>query len=153
MEEGWGGRSLARWGPRSLRGYGRDMLGDGDRQEIRRRLEQERERALDALREFDRTRETSLLEDTGELSMYRLHPADIGTEAMEQEKAFLLASNEGRRLLAIDDALRRMVREPERFGRCGRCDRAIGLERLDVLPYAAYCTDCQILMEEQSEPG
>jgi DnaK suppressor protein len=130
-----------------------EMLSEKDRRLIERRLEQERARALDALGEFDRSRESSMLEETGELTMYRLHPADIGTEAMELEKQFLLASNEGRRLYAIDEALRRLYAEPERFGRCERCGQEIGVERLDVLPYASFCADCQILTEQQAEGG
>jgi DnaK suppressor protein len=123
------------------------MLTPEERTELEIRLREERERALSALRDFDRSRESSLLDDTGELTMYRLHPADIGTEAMEQEKQFLLASVEGRRLYEIDDALRMIYSEPERFGTCGRCGQPIGLERLKVLPYATLCARCQVLAE------
>ena len=85
--------------------------------------------------------------------MYRLHPADIGTEAMEQEKQFLLASVEGRRLYEIDDALRRMYAKPNHFGICQHCGREIGYERLTVLPYATRCTDCQVISERTVESG
>jgi len=123
------------------------MLTEDERSQIEERLKRERERALDALQEFDRTRETSLLDETGELTMYRLHPADIGTEAMEQEKQFLLASVEGRRLYEIDEALRRLYAHPERFGACERCGNPIGMERLDVVPAATLCAPCQIESE------
>src|SRR5690554_1361103 len=94
------------------------MLNDQERERIEKRLLEERERALEAIGEFDREREQSLEDATGELTSYRFHPADLGTEAMEQEKQFLLASNEGRRLYAIDEALRRLYRTPEEFDRC-----------------------------------
>ena len=58
--------------------------------------ETERERALEALKAFDDSRELSLREGTGELTVYRFHPADLGSESMEQETQFLLASAEGR---------------------------------------------------------
>ncbi|MDR0787852.1 MAG: TraR/DksA C4-type zinc finger protein [Gemmatimonadota bacterium] len=123
------------------------MLTPEERDQLERGLQNERARAVSAMRDFDRNRETSMLDGTGELTMYRLHPADIGTEAMEREKQFLLASVEGRRLTDIDDALRRLYREPGSYGVCGRCGEEIGFERLSVLPYAALCTPCQVSTE------
>jgi DnaK suppressor protein len=128
------------------------MLTDQERSQVEQRLLHERERALDALREFDRTRETSLLEGTGELTMYRLHAADLGTEAMEQEKQYLLASVEGRRLYEIDEALRRLYASPDTFGSCARCGRPIGMGRLDVVPSTEHCAQCQIAVEGGAEP-
>lgn len=128
------------------------MLNDDHRRELEDRLRHERDRAMEALDEFDRSR-ASLLEETGELTMYRLHPADIGTEAMEQEKQYLLASTEGRRLNSIDDALRRLYSEPDRFGVCQNCGREIDIERLRLVPYATYCRDCQEGSERLQQPG
>jgi DnaK suppressor protein len=123
------------------------MLTSEERSRIEARLLEERERALDALQDFDAGRETSLQEGIGELTMYRFHPADIGTEAMEHEKQFLLASVEGRRLYSIDDALRRLYADPEGFGICQNCGRDIPMERLEVVPEATLCADCQRLAE------
>ncbi len=108
----------------------------------------DRERAVEGLREFDDTRELSLEDATGELTLYRFHPADIGTESMEREKQFLLASVEGRRLYEIDEALRRLYRDPDGFGSCERCGRPIGFERLEVIPQTTLCADCQRTIEE-----
>jgi RNA polymerase-binding transcription factor DksA len=119
------------------------MLGADERERVEKLLLQEREQLIEILRNFDRGRETSLQEDTGELTMYRLHPADIGTEAMEQEKQFLLASNEGRRLYEVVEALRRLYSKPEEFGVCERCGADISMERLEVVPAATLCATCQ----------
>ena len=43
----------------------------------------------------------------GDLSSYSFHMADQGTDAMEREKAFLMASKEGRFLWHLNQALRR----------------------------------------------
>jgi RNA polymerase-binding transcription factor DksA len=69
--------------------------------------------------------------------------ADQGTDAMEREKAFLFASQEGRFLWHIDEALRRLYRSPETFGKCHQCSNEIAFERLDALPHARYCIDCK----------
>ena len=123
------------------------MLTEQERKTIEGLLLQERERALEAIGDFEELREETLEEDAGELSSYRFHMADIGTEAMEREKQFLLASKEGERLYRIDEALRRLYGEPEAFGRCERCGRDIGFNRLSVVPEATLCSDCQRELE------
>jgi DnaK suppressor protein len=125
------------------------MLSERKRKKAEEILIGERERALESIEQFEEA-PRDLLERSGEISLYRFHMADIGTEAMEQEKAFLLASVEGRRLYAIDEALRRLYREPERFGVCARCGGDIGWERLQVVPETEYCADCQREVEVDS---
>lgn len=118
------------------------MLSSQQREHVERRLQEERESALEALRRFDEQRSVALDEQAGEMSMYRFHMADIGTESMEREKRFLLASKEGERLYRIDEALRRLYRNPETFGQCSRCGKQISMERLEVLPTATECAAC-----------
>ena len=79
----------------------------------------------------------------GDLSTYSFHMADQGTDAMEREKAFLFASQEGRFLWHIDQALRRLYKSPETFGKCHNCGQDIAFERLDALPHARYCIECK----------
>ena len=79
----------------------------------------------------------------GDLSAYSFHMADQGTDAMEREKAFLFASQEGRFLWHIDQALRRLYKSPETFGKCHGCGDEIAFERLDALPHARYCIKCK----------
>jgi RNA polymerase-binding transcription factor DksA len=123
------------------------MLNDEDRKTIENRLLREREDALEDVGEFDREFENSPLDESGELTFYRFHMADIGTEAMEREKQFLLASQEGEHLYRIDEALRRLYSEPERFGTCVRCGKEIGLERLMIVPEVELCASCQRELE------
>ncbi|HEX8276660.1 MAG TPA: TraR/DksA C4-type zinc finger protein [Longimicrobiaceae bacterium] len=122
------------------------MLTQEQRDVIEKLLRREREDALEALGHFEE-RSQDLRERSGELSLYRLHLADIGTEAQEQEKDFLLASQEGRRLYEIDEALRRLYNAPEDFGKCERCGKEVGFERLEVIPHARLCKEDQELAE------
>jgi DnaK suppressor protein len=119
------------------------MLSKEERDRIERLLQEERRSAVEALGEFDAARGVSFQEESGELSVYRFHMADIGTEAMEREKSFLLASQEGERLYGVDEALRRLYADPETFGTCARCGAPIGMERLSVVPTTTHCADCQ----------
>lgn len=114
------------------------MLNEEQRTTLEQRLLREREDALDAIGHHD-AQTQELRERAGEMSLYRLHPADVGSEAHEQEKDFLLATVEGRRLYAIDDALSRLYKEPESFGRCAECGREIGWDRLDLVPETRLC--------------
>lgn len=113
------------------------------REHLERRLLRERERALTALRKLDERGKASEKEEDGDLTTYPLHLADEGTDTMEQEKDFLLMSKEGRMLYWIDDALRTLYREPKAYGKCTACNRGIAFERLDIVPWARMCVDCQ----------
>ena len=62
---------------------------------------------------------------------------------MEREKAFLFASQEGRFLWHIDQALRRLYRDPDNYGKCMSCHAPLMFERLDALPHARYCIECK----------
>lgn len=119
------------------------MLNDEQRQEIETRLLEERGETLEALREFDEEFAESLQDRAGELSVYRMHMADLGSESMEREKSFLLASAEGDRLYAIDSALRRLYDRPEKFGVCSECGTEIAYERLLLVPESERCVRCQ----------
>ena len=117
-------------------------MTDNDRRHVEQRLLQERDRVQLALQRSDEATRIST-EDDGELTQYKQHPADDGTDTMEQEKALLLLGREGSLLADIDEALRRLYKEPEHFGRCDRCGADIEMERLDLVPWARLCLSCQ----------
>ncbi|MDB4907499.1 MAG: hypothetical protein JWO05_2283 [Gemmatimonadetes bacterium] len=112
-------------------------------QHFEKRLMEERRRVLKELTHHDELFSTSQQASDGDLSTYSFHMADQGTDAMEREKAFLMASKEGRFLWHIDQALRRLYKSPETFGKCHSCGEDIAFERLDALPHARYCIDCK----------
>ena len=114
---------------------------------IERRLLRERERALRSLGRFQEQSKLSRDNADADLSSYSFHMADQGTDAMEREKAFLFASKEGRYLYRVEDALRRLYKEPDKFGLCYSCGNLIDFDRLDALPHARYCIDCKLKEE------
>ena len=118
---------------------------------LEKRLLKERERALKALRHLDEA--VAPPGADGDLTTYPLHLADEGTDTMEQEQSFLLLSKEGRLLIDIDEALRTLYKEPERFGKCINCNSIIAFERLDLVPWARLCVDCQRQQEETVLPA
>lgn len=115
---------------------------------LQKRLLRERERALRSLGQFDELAKMSAEQNDSDLYSYSDHIADLGTDAMEREKMLLFASKEGRYLYRVEDALRRLYKEPATFGMCHNCGNPIDFDRLDALPHARYCLDCK-LKEEQ----
>ena len=108
-----------------------------------KRLLDERRRVLKELGRADEVFGGTPQNADGDLSSYSFHMADQGTDAMEREKAFLFASQEGRFLWHIDQALRRLYKSPDTFGKCHNCGKDIAFERLDALPHARYCIECK----------
>ena len=107
------------------------------------RLLAERERAVEQMGQFTEVFGDSQAEETGDTTSWHFHMADEGSETYEREQRFLMASREGRLLWHIDEALRRLYRTPESFGRCEECGKVIGFERLDAIPYVVRCVDCK----------
>jgi RNA polymerase-binding transcription factor len=108
-----------------------------------KRLLDERKRVVKELGSYGEAFGATLQNADGNLSSYSFHMADQGTDAMEREKAFLFASSEGRFLWHIDEALRRLYRSPQTFGRCHGCGEEIDFDRLDALPHARLCFTCK----------
>lgn len=124
-------------------------MKEAQQKQIEKRLREERERTMEALRHSDAAAHTNT-EDDGDLTSYTQHLADEGTDTMEQEKALLMLSAEGQRLAAIDEALDSLIRKPEDFGKCAACGNEISMERLDLVPWTQYCRDHQARHEKGS---
>lgn len=113
---------------------------------LEERLLEERGQILKELGYFGDNYKSTTRDDSGDLSAYSFHMADQGTDAMEREKAFLFASKEGRQLLSIDAALRRLY-EDESFGTCESCGQEIHWERLQAVPHTRLCVTCKAAEE------
>lgn len=87
---------------------------------------------------------------TGELSSYSYHMADKGTDNMEREKAFMFASQSGRLIYHIDEALKRLRKGD--YGLCHNCGNQIQKARLQEVPHARLCIECKSA-EEEAQPG
>ncbi len=116
---------------------------------LEQRLIDERARVMKELGYYDDAFNSTLQNSDGDLSSYSFHMADQGTDTMEREKQFLFASQEGRYLWHVNQALRRLYGTPETFGRCHTCGKDISFERLDALPHARLCIGCKEKEEDE----
>jgi len=105
---------------------------------------------VELMKELGYLKETSLErtmdEYSGENSTYSFHMADQGTDAQEREKAFMLASREGKFLAHLDRALERI--EDGTYGLCSECGQPIAKKRLEAVPHARMCVDCKTKLEQ-----
>lgn len=119
-------------------------LSKAKRQHLERRLLEERVRALRILggsvtenaREDEQDR-------TGDLTSMPLHPADLGTDTMQQELDASNSTRISRELAEIDAALERLYQTPKKFGICEDTGREIPLARLEMIPWARTCEQAE----------
>jgi RNA polymerase-binding transcription factor DksA len=117
---------------------------DGDAEEFRSLLAAERERLSALLPETDALGE----EGAEELSSLDQHPAELGTETFDRERAYSLREQLVAELAAIDEAEQRL--DDGSYGLCEACGRPIGKERLRVMPAARFCLDDQQAAEAEA---
>jgi RNA polymerase-binding transcription factor DksA len=109
------------------------------RKHLEKRLKDERARALQLLNGIVADRSSSSeQEGAGDLTLMPFHPADLGTDTMDEELDESNATRASRELAQIDAALERLYKSPAQFGLC-EDGREIPFERLDIIPWARTC--------------
>lgn len=120
-----------------------------DRDHYRKLILEKRARLLKELGYLENEVMASTSKDSsGDLSSYSFHMADQGTDAEEREKAFLLASREGRYAYHLNEALRRL--DEGTYGICEVCGKQISSERMEAVPHATKCIECKSTEEKSS---
>lgn len=115
-------------------------MTEEQRNQLERRLVLERDRVLQRAGRHEESIASSASD--GDLTTYPLHLADEGTDTMDQEKDLMLRSREGQHLELINEALRKIYKQPETYGICENCGRPIPHDRLELVPWARFCLDC-----------
>jgi RNA polymerase-binding transcription factor len=71
--------------------------------------------------------------------------AAAATQVFEQERELAMRERASLHLEAVERALARL--EAGSYGTCLRCGKPIAAERLEALPWAAHCIDCQTIVD------
>jgi RNA polymerase-binding transcription factor DksA len=116
-------------------------MTEDQRRHLENRLLDERADRMRRLAAFQEGEGTSERDRSGDLSAVPLHPADLGTDTMQEELDAAQATRGSRELAEIDAALERLYREPDRFGLDERTGQEIPFSRLDVVPWARTAVD------------
>ena len=134
------------------RAKGDDRLNDDDLKHFESRLLEERARIMREMGHLESTLlKVNPRDSAGEVGGYSFHMADAGTDSMEREISFDIASKEGRLLREIDDALRRIYNGV--YGICEASGASISRARLEALPWSRYTLQEQESMERKQRAG
>ena len=71
--------------------------------------------------------------------------AAAASQVFEQERDLAMRERASQHLEVVDAALARL--DDGSYGTCLRCGRPIAPERLDALPWAAHCIECQTIVD------
>ncbi len=122
-------------------------LSDERLQYYKSLLEQEKSDTLEVIRDIESFQRRGAKENSGNLSSYSLHQADLGSDTESSEKEVYLLEEEQTKLRKINVALKRIYEKT--YGICEMCGEEIGDKRLKIVPYAYLCIDCRS-QEEKS---
>lgn len=119
----------------------------GDELELRDLLIEQKRRLWAELTE-------DIFNQTGEqlASQYDI-PQDPGEKSLLDalsDAGLAIADVRRIQLTQLDEAQRRL--EMGTYGKCEQCGEPIGIQRLKVMPFTAYCVDCQREQEGPSKP-
>ena len=108
---------------------------------FREALLEERRRVEAAIENLHADHPGTISDETGEDAVYDNHLADTATETYDRELDYTLEENSEHVLAEIQAALKRI--EEGTYGVCSNCGKPIPEERLEALPWATLCIDCQ----------
>jgi DnaK suppressor protein len=107
--------------------------------EMRARLQEQRLEITNLYNQDVRAGQESTDEPTEDI-------VDRANNSYNRELMFSISDTERLMLLQVEDALNRL--EVGTYGRCTNCGNAINPLRLDAVPWARFCIDCQELAEK-----
>jgi DnaK suppressor protein len=116
-----------------------------DLKKFQQLIEAEKQRVLERLGMIEEEIDGLRSSQTGNQS-YSNHMADIGSDSIETEQAFLHASKGTDYLLALDNALTRI--EKGTYGICQECGEKIPPRRLEAYLAADLCVACKSKLEK-----
>ena len=73
---------------------------------------------------------------------------DVAAYSYSKEVLMGLGENERSKLRLVEEALAKI--DEGIYGVCERCEEAIPVKRLDLLPFTRYCVQCQSDLEKES---
>ncbi|ACH39406.1 MAG: hypothetical protein ACD_75C01543G0003 [uncultured bacterium] len=117
----------------------------GDELEFRNLLAEQKRRLWAELRD-------EIFSQTGsDLATQYDIPQDLGEKSildMLSDAGLAIADIRRNQLTALEEAQRRV--EQGTYGKCENCGEIIDIQRLRLMPFAAYCVSCQ---KEKEGPG
>jgi len=73
-------------------------------------------------------------------------PVDLAVRNYSKNVMLAVSENESRQVVLINEALERIG--DKEYGNCQNCENPINPKRLDAVPWARYCLNCQEMVEQ-----
>jgi DnaK suppressor protein len=73
-------------------------------------------------------------------------PVDLAVRNYSKNVMLAVSENESRQLVFVNEALERIA--GDEYGLCQNCEKEINPKRLEAVPWASYCLNCQELVEQ-----
>jgi len=73
-------------------------------------------------------------------------PVDLAVRNYSKNVMLAVSENESRQVILINESLQRLA--DGEYGTCQNCEKDINRKRLDAVPWARYCLECQELVEQ-----
>ena len=108
-------------------------------EKLRKRLLVKREELLADLQKNREVSDESVDESAQDM-------ADRATSSYMREFAYSLSESDRKILVLIDEAMTRL--DAGTFGTCVNCSQGVQEKRLDAVPWARHCIDCQELQDK-----
>lgn len=124
------------------------MIGRGVKKQFREKLLEKRDRAR---RDAERGMRMLLSGEGRQLIGAGLEEGDLAVYYQTENMSCRNFENLRLMIHGIDRALERL--DDGTYGMCEDCNNEIGSERLRILPFAIYCTECQESREKQKVNG
>lgn len=116
------------------------------------RLNEELRETLESSRRIEQDIAALTIDDDQEGGVPANHMADQGSDVYEMERLNTFRTELNDRVQLIHEAQKRLADGV--YGVCQRCGKQIASERLEALPWAAYCITCQEVVDrEMDETG
>lgn len=117
-------------------------LKTAEKKKLRQLLQDELVRLQTELAEVEERSSRAMdVEIVSEVSGYEDHPADVASETFEREKDQALVEALEATISRVELALDKLRQGT--YGVCDGCGKKIAKKRLDAVPYATLCVECQ----------
>jgi RNA polymerase-binding transcription factor len=111
----------------------------GDFEPLRQRLVRHKQEIISLYQQDVRAGQESADDGTEDI-------VDRANNSYNRELMFSLSDSERQMLFQVEEALRRI--DEGNYGHCANCGQPISLQRLEAVPWARFCINCQELAEK-----
>jgi len=118
---------------------GPSILSAADLEAVRRRLDAKKREIVAMYKNDLRSGQESNDSPTEDI-------VDRANNAYSRELSYSISDAERALMLQIDEAMNRVAEGT--YGRCAHCGEPIAALRLEALPWARHCINCQELLEQ-----